>query len=519
MLATAPDDVTLLFDDEIRPAGGDRASTRRAARCSAAPRTGSPARPRARRPAPARPAARRVQRPLAGGLERRPPRSGRARVRGRRRLAASRVDAVRGRRPVGRLDRSSACSSSRACSSPAAPRSPAARSSWRPAPGDRGGRGRARAVAAGGFGLLAIEPAADADPVRPRDRDRRDRRARRGSGGARRVRDPAAAARVTAVPACSSSPRPTLAGHALDPHRLRSLVALADFVHVAAAAVWIGGLVLLVAAAAAAPATAFRRLPLGALARLSAWRRSRARSPRSRHSPRSCTPRTARRVHRQDRRARRDARARLAEPPPDRPRSASVAELALLAGLIVAVAVLTDLRPPPRAGAAANRSRPRPLPPPPGRARARAARTTTSPSASPSRRGGRTSPPASPRSAPTARASTACASASAGPTQTPAPAGCYARRSRLAPPDVDVALEGTGVKPATLRFTLPPRWPAPAAAALLTRVDHMFRALRTRRHPRAPRVRARGTRSTPSTTCRRRTGMTYEIAGGAQARS
>jgi putative copper export protein len=40
---------------------------------------------------------------------------------------------------------------------------------------------------------------------------------------------------------------PTLAGHALDPHGYRTLVALADFVHVTAAVVWIGGLVLLVA--------------------------------------------------------------------------------------------------------------------------------------------------------------------------------------------------------------------------------------------------------------------------------
>jgi hypothetical protein len=42
-----------------------------------------------------------------------------------------------------------------------------------------------------------------------------------------------------------------------------------------------------------------------------------------------------------------------------------------------------------------------------------------------------------------------------------------------------VAVEGRGAKPATVGFTLPRRWPAPGAAALVTRVDRTFRALRT----------------------------------------
>ena len=59
--------------------------------------------------------------------------------------------------------------------------------------------------------------------------------------------------------------------------------------------------------------------------------------------------------------------------------------------------------------------------------------------------------------------------------------GCYARTIPLPgqPRTVDVDLEGQGVKPATVRFTLPGRWPAPAAAALVVRTDRVFRALRT----------------------------------------
>jgi hypothetical protein len=47
------------------------------------------------------------------------------------------------------------------------------------------------------------------------------------------------------------------------------------------------------------------------------------------------------------------------------------------------------------------------------------------------------------------------------------------------PRTVAVALTGPGAKPATLRFVLPRRWPAPAAAALVTRADRVFRSLRS----------------------------------------
>ena len=63
---------------------------------------------------------------------------------------------------------------------------------------------------------------------------------------------------------------PTLAGHALDPHRLRGLVALADFVHVLAAAVWIGGLVLLVLVRSPRAGRRFRAVAAGSVAVLGA---------------------------------------------------------------------------------------------------------------------------------------------------------------------------------------------------------------------------------------------------------
>jgi hypothetical protein len=69
----------------------------------------------------------------------------------------------------------------------------------------------------------------------------------------------------------------------------------------------------------------------------------------------------------------------------------------------------------------------------------------------------------------------------AGTSAEPCGAGCYAATIPLpAPPrTVDVRLGGEGVRSATVRFTLPRRWPAPAAAALVTRADRTFRELRS----------------------------------------
>src|SRR5947207_1684959 len=96
-------------------------------------------------------------------------------------------------------------------------------------------------AAAGGFGLLALQPAAEATRF----------------GRVTEVVAIAAAAGVAAALGSLALPglglaasaigvlalaAPTLAGHSLDPRRYRALIALADFAHLAAAAVWIGGL-------------------------------------------------------------------------------------------------------------------------------------------------------------------------------------------------------------------------------------------------------------------------------------
>ena len=97
----------------------------------------------------------------------------------------------------------------------------------------------------------------------------------------------------------------------------------------------------------------------------------------------------------------------------------------------------------------------------------------------------------------------------------PCPAGCYRATIPLRR-TIDVALEGKGVKPATLRFELPARWPAPDATALLTKVDHTFRALRTvviHEHL------ASSSRNALDTVYRLEAPnrMTYDIAGGPDA--
>ena len=98
----------------------------------------------------------------------------------------------------------------------------------------------------------------------------------------------------------------------------------------------------------------------------------------------------------------------------------------------------------------------------------------------------------------------------------PCRAGCYRATIPLPPGSIDVALEGKGAKPATLRFELPARWPAPDATALVTKVDHAFRALRTvviHEHL------ASSSRNAIDTVYRLEAPnrMTYDIAGGPDA--
>jgi copper transport protein len=332
-------------------------------------------------------------------------------------------------------------------------------------------------VAGGGFGLLAIEPAADAT--------------RFG-----RVTETAAIVAAVGVAAALASialpplalvvslagavelAAPTLAGHALDPRHLRSLVALSDFVHVAAAAVWIGGLVLLVADGGRRARARFPVLALAAVAVLGA-----AAIPRAI----AAFPSLASVVHTSYGRTVLVKTGLLAAVLLlawwNRRRLAQVglaAEIGLLAALVAAIAVLTDLRPPLRAAAAPPASAARPAPPPADAVVLAGEDDDVAVGLAASPRGKRVG----------VRVTALGEDGNgidrlrvriAGGQAEPCGPGCYSRTIPLPEPPrrVDVRLEGTGVKGATLRFTLPRRWPAPSAAELVTRVNRAFRSLRS----------------------------------------
>src|SRR5262249_18428582 len=125
------------------------------------------------------------------------------------------------------------------------------------------------AVAGGSFGLRELQPAADATRF-GRVTETAAIVALAGAAAAlaslraRPLWKAAAAAALLVLAA------PTLSGHALDPPPVRPLVALADFVHVAAAAFWVGGLVLLVLARSPEALRRFPRLALLSVALLGA---------------------------------------------------------------------------------------------------------------------------------------------------------------------------------------------------------------------------------------------------------
>jgi copper transport protein len=331
-------------------------------------------------------------------------------------------------------------------------------------------------VAGGGFGLLALESAADATRF-GRVTETAAIVAAVGVAGALASIVLSPLALVASLAGVLELAAPTLGGHALDPRHLRWLIALADFVHVVAAAVWIGGLVLFVAGGSRAR----RRFPIVALAAVVVL--GAAAIPRAI----AAFPSLASVVHTSYGRAvlvktgllaavlllawwnrRRFAQAGLA------------AETALLAALVVAIAVLTDLRPPSRAIAAPAARAARPAPPPADAVVLAGEDDDVAVGLA-----------ASPRGKSVAVRVTVLGEDGngidglhvrvAGGRTTSCGPGCYARTIPLpAPPRrVDVRLEGPGVKPATVRFTLPRRWPAPAAAPFVTRADHVFRALRS----------------------------------------
>jgi copper transport protein len=302
---------------------------------------------------------------------------------------------------------------------------------------------------------------------------------------------------------------PTLAGHALDPHRLRALVALADFAHVLAAAVWIGGLVLLVAVRSPQAGRRFRPVAVGSVAvlGLAAIPRAIAAFP-SFHSVvdtsygRAVLVKTgllavvlmAGWANRQ----------RLG-------RAGFVGELVVLAVVVGTVAVLTDLRPPARSSAAV--AAPAPPHPPPRDAVVLAQQDDDVAIALAASPRGRNLAVQVTALGPEGKGVDGLDIDVAGISTRSCGPGCYAATILLPPPPRRIPVRVGG---RTLAFTLPRRWPVPAAAALVTRVDRVFRGLHTlvvHEHL------ASSARNAITTTYRVEAPnrFSYEIAGGPEA--
>jgi copper transport protein len=328
-------------------------------------------------------------------------------------------------------------------------------------------------VAGGGFGLLALDPAADAT------------RFGRVTESAAIVALVGAAAAVASIRACALGQAasalavlvlaaPTLAGHALDPHRLRSLVALTDLVHVAAAAFWVGGLTLLLLSRSPQARRRFPPLALVAVALLGVGAIPRAiaafpslGSVVDTGYGRAVLIKTGLLV------------AVLAVAWLNRARmqrTGLAAELALLAALVVAVAVLTDLRPPSRASAAAAPTAPRrPAPPPPDAVVLAGQDGDVAVGLAASPRGRRIAVRVT-ALGPDGLGVDGLDVVIGGASGTRCGGGCYATTIPLSPPPRRIAVS---VGRASLAFTLPARWPAPPAGALVARTARTYRSLRT----------------------------------------
>jgi hypothetical protein len=326
-------------------------------------------------------------------------------------------------------------------------------------------------VAVAGFGLLALEPALDATRF---GRVIEAAAIVSAAGWAVAVGSLA----VPSLALVSSGlgvlvlAAPTLAGHALDPRRLRALIALADFAHVAAAAVWIGGLVVLIFSNSARARRRFPWIAVGAVAVLGVASIGRAVAAFPSFASlvdtgygRTVLVKTG------------IVAAVLALGWTNRHRLTRLGfagELVLLAGIVAAVAVLTDLRPPVRATAGVVAAA-RPAAPPAG---ALVLATQDDDVA--------IGFAASPRDSRIAVRVTALGPEGkgvdgldvsvAGAGTTACGPGCYAATVSLPPPPRRVAVEVGG---RTFVFTLPAQWPAPEGLGVVRRVDRTFRALRS----------------------------------------
>jgi copper transport protein len=310
---------------------------------------------------------------------------------------------------------------------------------------------------------------------------------------------------------------PTLAGHALDPGRLRALVALADFVHVSAASFWIGGLALLVLSRSPRAGRCFPRLALLSVALLGA-----ASIPRAI----AAFPSLGSVVDTGYGQALLVKTGLLAGVLGfawlNRTRLRSlglVAELGALLAVVAAAAVLTDLQPPTRASAAGTVAvRPRPIQPPPPDAVVLAGQDddlAVGLAASPK---GRLVSVRVSVLGPNGKGVDGLRVRAGGAATSPCGGGCYVATIPLpAPPRrIAVSLAGSGRRQATIRFDLPARWPPPPARALVARADRVYRSLRTLViHERLASNARNGIVTTYRVQAPNR--LAYRIVGGAQA--
>jgi copper transport protein len=363
-------------------------------------------------------------------------------------------------------------------------------------------------AAAGGFGLLAIEPGA-ASTRFGQFTEATAIVAAAGAGAAVLSLALPALGHAAWAAAALALAGPTLAGHALDPRHYRALIALADYVHVAAAAVWIGGLVLLALGNSPAARRRFPWIAAGAVGVLGVASIGRAIAAFPSLSSlvdtgygRAVLVKTG------------IVAAVLALGWSNRRRLARVgfyAELVLLAGIVVAVAVLTELRPPIRVAAAAAAPA---LPPRPPRDALVLAGEDDDVAIALA---------ASPRGSQIAARVTALgpegkgvdglAVTVAGAGTTSCGPGCYSATIALPQPPRRVLVRVGG---RTLPFTLPRQWPAPPAGSIVRRVDRAFRSLRTlviHEHL------AASARNAITTTYRVQAPnrLTYKIVGGPEA--
>lgn len=326
-------------------------------------------------------------------------------------------------------------------------------------------------VAAGGFGLLALEPAADAT----RFGRVTEAAAIAGAAGAAAALGSLLVPGLGLVAAAVGAAEllaPSLAGHALDPRRLRLLIAVADFAHVAAAGVWIGGLVLLALSSSPRARRRFAWIAAAAVAVLGVASIGRAVA---------AFPSLASVVDTGYGRAVLvktgivgvvlalgwSNRRRLA-------RLGFLGELALLAGIVAAVAVLTDLRPPVRSVAAVAAPAP-PSPPPPDAVVLAAEDDDVGIGLAVSPRGSRIAVRIT-ALGPEGKGVDGLDVGVGGVSTSACGPGCYAATVPLPPPPRRVPVR---VGRRTLVFTLPRRWPAPRGLAAVRRIDRTFRALRT----------------------------------------